>query len=340
MSSPIVTGILSFGMSGRIFHAPFVHAHPGFNLKVVLERNQKKAAEFYPDVVSYNTIEDLLNDDEIELVIVNTPNHLHYEQAKQALLAGKHVLVEKPVAATSAQLMELFDIAKQQEKHLLVYQNRRWDSDFLSVKDMIESGRLGELVEVHFRFDRYKPVLSPKLFKETAANEASGLVYDLGPHLLDQVISLFGKPVSVHKVTAMHRYGSEVPDYFSYQLRYPRQLTVYVTSSLLVAQPLPSFVVHGTTGSYIKNRCDVQEGQLDQGIKPTDEHYGIEPANCEGQLVTIDVTGKKLVEQMPSLKGNYLNLFEAVYQTIVNGALYPITDEHIAWQLELLEQKD
>ncbi len=340
MSSPIVTGILSFGMSGRIFHAPFVHAHPGFKFKAVLERNQKKAANFYPDVVSYDAIEDLLNDDEIELVIVNTPNHLHYQQAKQVLLAGKHVLVEKPVTATSAQLMELFNIAKQQNKHLLVYQNRRWDSDFLSVKEVIESGRLGDLVEAHFRFDRYKPVLSPKVFKETAANDASGLVYDLGPHLLDQVISLFGKPVAAHKVTAMHRSGSEVPDYFSYQLSYPHQLTVYVTSSLLVAQPLPSFVVHGTAGSYIKDRCDVQEAQLDQGIKPTDDQYGVEPANCEGQLVTIDVTGNRLVENIPLLKGNYLNLFEAVYQTIVNGALYPITDEHIAWQVELLEQKD
>lgn len=340
MSSPIVTGILSFGMSGRIFHAPFVHAHAGFHFKGVLERNQKKAVDFYQDIVSYNTIEDMLNDDEIELIIVNTPNHLHYEQAKQVLLAGKHVLVEKPVTANAAQLMDLFDIAKQQNKHLLVYQNRRWDSDFLSVKEVIESGRLGNLVEAHFRFDRYKPVLSPKAFKETAANEASGLVYDLGPHLLDQVISLFGKPTTAHKVTALHRYGSEVPDYFSYQLSYPHQLTVYVTSSLLVAQPLPSFVVHGTAGSYIKDRCDVQEAQLDQGIKPTDVQYGIEPANCEGQLITIDVTGKKLVEQIPSLQGNYLNLFEAVYQTITNGALYPITDEHIAWQLELLEMND
>jgi scyllo-inositol 2-dehydrogenase (NADP+) len=337
MSLPIVTGILSFGMSGRIFHAPFVHAHPGFRFKAVLERNQKNAVQYYPDVVSYDSIDDLLNEKEIELIIVNTPNQLHYEHARLALQAGKHVLIEKPVTATLAQLLELYDLAKQQEKHLLVYQNRRWDSDFLSVKEVIESGRLGNLIEVHFRFDRYKPVLSPKAFKETGGMEANGLVYDLGPHLLDQVISLFGKPLTSNKVTASHREGSEVVDYFSFQLTYPHQLTVYVTSSLLVAQPLPSFVLHGTAGSYIKDRCDVQEDQLDQSIKPTDPQYGIEPDGCEGRLTLTGLNNEKTVEQVPSYKGNYLNLFEAVYQTIANGALYPITDEHIAWQVELLE---
>jgi scyllo-inositol 2-dehydrogenase (NADP+) len=337
MSSPVVTGLLSFGMSGRIFHAPFVHAHEGFKLKAVLERNNKTAANHYPGIVSYNTIEDLLKDEETELVIVNTPNYLHYEHAKQVLLSGKHVLVEKPATATIAQLLELFDIAKQQNRKLLVYQNRRWDSDFLSVKGVIESGRLGQLTEVHLRFDRYKPLLSPKAFKENAGTPASGLVYDLGPHLLDQVIALFGKPLTSSKVTAMQRDGSEVVDYFNYQFTYPHQLVVYVTSGLLVAQPLPSFVVHGTAGSYLKNRSDVQEAQLDKGIKPTDENYGIEPDSSEGQLILMNENNERSVELIPSKPGNYINLFEAVYQTITNGALYPITDEHIAWQIELLE---
>lgn len=337
MSSPIVTGILSFGMSGRIFHAPFVHAHPGFKFKAVVERTNKNAQQYYPDVVSYDSVEAMLNDAEIQLIIVNTPNQLHYEQAKQVLLAGKHVLIEKPVTGTSAQLLELYDIAKQKGLHILVYQNRRWDSDFLSVKEVIESGRLGELVEVHFRYDRYKPVLSPKAFKEAAGMQSNGLVYDLGPHLLDQVINLFGKPLTANKVTASHRQGSQVIDYFSFQLTYPHQLVVYVTSGLLIAQPLPSFVVHGTAGSYIKDRVDVQEAQLDVAIKPTDEGYGIEPQGSEGVLTLMGVDNEKTVEKIPSLKGDYLNLFEAVYQTIANGALYPITNEHIAWQVELLE---
>ncbi|MDT3402902.1 Gfo/Idh/MocA family oxidoreductase [Mucilaginibacter terrae] len=337
MSSPIVTGILSFGMSGRIFHAPFVHAHPGFQFKAVVERSKKNVKEYYPDVISYDSVDEILNDEEIQLIIVNTPNQLHYEQAKQALLAGKHVLVEKPVTATSAQLLELYDIAKKKGLHILVYQNRRWDSDFLSVKEVIESGRLGELIEVNFRFDRYKPMLSPKAFKETVCTEASGLVYDLGPHLLDQVISLFGKPLTVTKFTASHREGSEVVDYFSFRLTYPHQLVVNVTSGLLIAQPVPSFIVHGTAGSFIKDRVDVQEAQLDKAIKPTDEGYGVEPEGSEGILTNMRLDNEKTVEKISSHKGNYLNLFEAVYQTLANGALYPITDEHIAWQLELLE---
>jgi scyllo-inositol 2-dehydrogenase (NADP+) len=337
MSSPIVTGILSFGMSGRIFHAPFIEAHPGFRFKAVLERHHKNAAQHYPQVISYDTIEAFLKDTEMELVIVNTPNHLHYEHVKQALQAGKHVLVEKPVTATTSQLLELYDLAKAQNRRLLVYQNRRWDSDFQSVKEVIDSGRLGTLVEAHFRFDRYKPLLSPKIFKETAELGTNGLLYDLGPHLIDQVISLFGKPVTSHKVTAMHRTASTVTDYFSLLLTFPHQLTVHVSSSLLVAQPLPAFVLHGTAGSFVKERCDVQEAQLDQGMKPTDDRYGIEPEGSEGQLVLMGLGDEKTTELVPAKKGNYLNLFEAVYQTLVNGALYPITDEHIAWQVELLE---
>ncbi|MBS7565935.1 Gfo/Idh/MocA family oxidoreductase [Mucilaginibacter sp. Bleaf8] len=337
MSSPVVTGLLSYGMSGRVFHGPFLSTHPGFKLKAVTERHEKKAALQYPDIISYNSIDELLNDAEIDLVVVNTPNNLHYAHARQALLAGKHVLIEKPATATLPQFRELQDLASQANRHLFIYQNRRWDSDFLSVKEVIESGRLGNLIEVHFRFDRYRPVLSAKLFKETGKNEANGLVYDLGPHLLDQIISLFGRPLAYHKVTASHRPASEVADYFSYQLSYPHQLNVYVTASLLVADPLPSFVVHGTAGSYIKSRCDVQETQLDNGLLPTDAAYGQEPEGCEGRLTIMDINNQKQTELIPVHQGNYTHLFEAVYQTLTNGALYPITHEHIAWQLELLQ---
>jgi len=335
--SPIVTGLLAYGMSGRIFHAPFISAHPGFKLKAVVERHQKNAANQYNDIVSYNQIDDLIADKEIELIVVNTPSHFHFEHAQSALQAGKHVLIEKPVAATLAQLTQLLELSKQVDRHVLIYQNRRWDSDFLSVKEVIESGRLGDLIEVNFRYDRYKPLLNPKPFKEMADTPANGLVYDLGPHLLDQAISLFGKPLSSHLVTGMHRQDSVVPDYFSFSLSYPHQLTVNLTSGLLIAQPLPAFVIHGTAGSYIKDRCDAQEAQLDQGILPTAKNYGVEPEGSDGRLISIDVNNKKHTDFIPSLQGNYLNLFEAVYQTLQNGALYPVTAEHIAWQLELLE---
>ncbi|MBS1522037.1 MAG: Gfo/Idh/MocA family oxidoreductase [Bacteroidetes bacterium] len=337
MQSPIKTGLMAYGMSGRVFHAPFIYAHPGFELRAVVERHEKKMTERYPGIISYNQTEELLDDQQIELIIVNTPNNTHFDLAKRSLQAGKHVLVEKPIAATVAEVKELYDLAREVGKHLMVYQNRRWDSDFLSVKEAIESGRLGQLIEVHFRFDRYKTTLSPKQFKETKSMAPNGLAYDLGPHLIDQAISLFGRPLKFTKTTATYREDSEVDDYFHFHLSYPNQLNVYLTSGLLIAQPTPSFVVHGTLGSYIKDRVDVQEAQLDKGITPTDPAYGIEPEGSEGKLVTFDGNNQKNIELIPSYKGQYIQLFEAVHQTIRNGALYPITEEHIAWQIELLE---
>src|SRR5581483_4994542 len=310
---------------------------PGFALKAVVERHEKKAAADHPGIISYNSIDELLDDKEIELVIINTPPHTHFEFAQKALEAGKHVLIEKPIAITSGEVKELFDLGRKVGKHIMVYQNRRWDSDFMSMKKVIESGRLGELIEVHFRFDRYKTTLSPKVFKETKGLPGNGLVYDLGPHLIDQAISLVGRPLSYEKTTGIYRQSSEVPDYFHFHLKYPHQLNVYLTSGLLIAQPTPSFVAHGTLGSYLKNRVDTQEEQLDNGIWPDQPGYGIEPDGEEGVLATVSADAQKTIEFVPSEKGNYMGLFEAAYQTIRNNALYPITEEHIAWQMEMLE---
>jgi scyllo-inositol 2-dehydrogenase (NADP+) len=337
MQPPIKTGLMAYGMSGRVFHAPFIYAHPGFELSAVVERHEKKMAGRYPGIISYDQTEELLNDEQIELIIVNTPNNTHFDLAKRSLQAGKHVLVEKPIAAIIAEVKELYDLARKAGKHLMVYQNRRWDSDFLSVKEVVEGGRLGQLIDVHFRFDRYKMTLSPKQFKETKSMAPNGLAYDLGPHLVDQAISLFGRPLRFTKTTATYREDSQVDDYFHFHLSYPNQLNVYLTSGLLIAQPTPSFVVHGTLGSFIKDRVDVQEAQLDKGIPPNDLAYGLEPEGSEGKLVTFDENNQKNTELVPSYQGQYIQLFEAVYQTIRNGALYPITEEHIAWQIELLE---
>ncbi|GAA4329985.1 Gfo/Idh/MocA family oxidoreductase [Mucilaginibacter gynuensis] len=337
MAAPIVAGLMAFGMSGRVFHAPFLETSPDFTLKAVVERNQKKAQELYPDVISYDAFDELLADDEIELVVINTPNYTHYEYAMRALGAGKHVLLEKPAAATVAEVTEMYDLARKVDRKLMVYQNRRWDSGFLSVKEIIESGRLGDLIEVHFRFDRYKPQPGPKLFKETKEFAANGVAYDLGPHLIDNVIALFGRPLNFHKVTASHRDNSEVVDYFQFHMAYPNQVNVYITAGLLIAEHLPAFVIHGKLGSFVKTRTDVQESQLDAGMMPTDPAYGIEPEGSEGKLVTFDENGEKQIEWIASKKGDYKSLFKAVYHTIRENALFPVTEEHIAWQLELLE---
>jgi scyllo-inositol 2-dehydrogenase (NADP+) len=338
MENQIVTGILSYGMSGRLFHAPFVDTHGGFRFYAVTERNEKKAALRYPDIISYSSVDDLIADPKVELVIVNTPNNTHYEFSKKALLAGKHVLVEKPFAATSAEAKDLFDISKKVNRKIMVYQNRRWDSDFQSVKAAIESGTLGNLIEVYFRFDRYRREISKKAFKETPL-PASGLSYDLGPHLLDQIISLFGKPLKFFKTLRTFRPDSEVDDYMNVHLIYPGGMNVFVTASLLTADPLPAFVLHGTQGSFVKERTDVQETQLDAEISPLDNSYGIEADGVEGIMTTIDPEGNKSSSYHTALKGNYNRLFDAVYAQIRKDEPYPVKEEEILCQLEILESE-
>lgn len=336
--TPIVTGILSFGMSGRVFHAPFLETNKRFILRAVVERSRKAVHEHYPHVISYDAVDDLINDKAIELVVVNTPNQTHYAYAKQAMLAGKDVLIEKPCAGNSQEVKELLEIADRQGRKCMVFQNRRWDSDFKVVQRIVQSGILGELIEFHVRFDRYRLEKSPKLFKEIK-QEASGLAYDLGPHLLDQVLSLFGKPLRSIKICSSHRPGSEVDDYFNFILSYPNGFNVYVTGNLLVAQPLPGYVVHGTRGSLHKSRADAQELQLQGAMLPDDPNYGLEEPGQEGMLTIMNDLGEKQTTFVESLKGNYNDLFNDVYDHIRLGKEYPVTAEQLLWQMELLEQE-
>ena len=338
MNQPIKTGLLAFGMSGRIFHAPFLNVNPGFSLDAVAERNTKKAAQFYPNIKSYDTLEEVINHPDLELIVINTPNYTHFELAKAALLAGKHVLIEKPVAATSAEAKELFDLGREVNREVLIYQNRRWDSDVKAVKQVLETGELGKIVEVHFRYDRWRTEIGPKAFKETPM-PASGLLYDLGPHLLDQAIDLFGKPLSYTKTLGKFRLKTEVPDYFFIHLKYPEDLNVFLYASMLVANPLPGFVVNGSRGTFIKKRSDVQEAQLDQGMSPLAVGFGVEEPGMEGQLTCINPkTGKMENTLVPSLKGDFMGIFDAVYHTIREHKPFPILEENVLLQLTIIEE--
>ncbi len=336
MNTKIKTGLLAYGMSGKVFHAPFISTHPEFHLQGIVERNHKTAAHDYSGIISYNSVDELLADEEIDLVIVNTPSYTHYDYAKQALNAGKHILVEKPFCATTAEAKEIFALAISVGKKALVYQNRRYDSGFNAVKKVIDSGKLGKLVEVHFRYDRYRNEIGPKIFKEEPF-AASGLSYDLGPHLLDQAISLFGKPLSFYKTLGKHRVNTKVDDYFTIQLNYPKNLNVFLTASMLVPDIQSAFVLHGTNGSFTKNHADVQEEQLLKGLKPTEPGYGIENTADAGKLTLVTPSSGRDITIIPSEKGDYMGIFEAVYQNIVNDVDYPITEEEVLIQLGILE---
>lgn len=336
MQQPIKTGVLAYGMSGKVFHAPFLHTNPHFEFTAVTERTKKMAHERYPDVKSYDSIDNLINDESLELIIVNTPNFTHYEYAKRALQSGKHVLIEKPVAVTSAEAKELFLLAKRVGKHLIVYQNRRYNSDFVSVKNVIESGRLGKLIDVQLKYDRYRIAIGPKYFKEEPY-PGSGLSYDLGPHVLDQAISLFGKPENFTKTLGKNRPGGQTDDYFFIHLKYADGLQVYLSASLLVAKPLPSYVLNGVSGTYIKDRTDTQEDQLLAGMMPGDAGFGIEKPGAEGELTLMDESGKATTEKVPSLSADYTDLFDDVYATIRENKPYPVSEDQVIWQLEILE---
>ncbi len=336
MEKIINTGLLAYGMSGKLFQAPFLFVHPGFNLSAVTERNEKKAHKDYPDIKSYDSIDELLNDPEIELVVVNTPNFSHYDYTRQALLKGKHVLVEKPFAATAEEAQELFDLARETGKQVFVYQNRRWDSDYLAVKQVIDSGILGKVAEVHIRFDRYRNTIGPKTFKEELV-PATGLQYDLGAHLLDQAINLFGQPLSFYKVLGLNRKDTKVDDYFHFHLEYPDNLQVFVCSSMLVPDPQAAFVVHGEQGSLVKYRADVQEAQLLKNIRPNAEGYGDEPVELAATITRMNPDGSKRQEQVVSDKGSYMPLFDGVYQAILNNEPYAVTEQQVITQLRILE---
>ncbi|GBF18683.1 MULTISPECIES: Gfo/Idh/MocA family oxidoreductase [Arenibacter] len=337
MSKKILkTGILSFGMSGSLFHAPFLNEHPGYHLTAVVERTKKIASKTYPKIKSYDTVDQLIADEDIDLVVVNTPNFTHFEFALKALLAKKHVLVEKPFCVNSAEAKELFAEAKRQDRCILPYQNRRYDSDFLAVKKVLDSGKLGAMVEAHMRYDRYRYHIGPKIAKETPV-PGSGLMYDLAPHLLDMAIALFGFPLEWKKYTGQFRPKTQVDDYVHIHLLYPKGVQVFLTMSMLVVQPQAAFVLNGTKGTFVKQRTDIQEQQLLAGMSPGNALFGIEDANKYGVLTTIAENGEKHTEEIESVKSSYINLFDDVYKSIVEGIPYPITEKDIIRQIEILE---
>jgi scyllo-inositol 2-dehydrogenase (NADP+) len=336
MDQIIKTGLLAYGMSGKVFHAPFLSAHPGFELYAITERHEKKAHADYPGIKSYDSVAELIGDSDIDLVVINTPNFTHFEYAKQALLKGKHILVEKPFTATVAEAKELFELADSLGKKVFVYQNRRWDSDCLTLKKIITEKTVGKISELHIRYDRYRAGIGVKSFKEELV-PATGLQYDLGPHLLDQAISLFGRPFSFYKILAKNRQGTKVDDYFNIHLSFANNIHVYLTASMLVPDPQAAFVMHGDRGSFIKQRSDVQEVQLLAGMKLSDPGFGIEPEEKDGLLTLIDEDGGKTQHRIPSGRGSYLPIFESIYRAIVLDEPFPVKPEQILIQLAILE---
>src|SRR5215203_446137 len=310
---PINTALLSFGMSGQVFHAPFLKVHKGFNFYAVWERTKNMAQEKYPSVKTFRSLDDLLKDESVDLIVVNTPSITHHEYAKICLQANKNVIVEKPFTPTVKEGEELIALAKEKNKLLSVYQNRRYDSDYKAVKKIVDENLLGELIEAEFHYDRYNEQLSYKVHKETPT-PGVGIVYDLGSHLIDQALQLFGLPHSVFADIDIIRPNSKVDDYFELLMFY-HHFRVRIHSSLLVREQLPAYILHGTKGSFIKAKTDVQEVALQAGKLPDTPDWGAEPENEMGLLHT-EKNGKIIREYISSFSGNYMEYYDGIYKSL------------------------
>jgi predicted dehydrogenase len=334
MDHTIGVGIASFGLSGRAFHAPLLRHHRNFAIKRILERNRNDARTLYPDAIISRSFEDLLGDDEIELVVVNTPDQTHFEFARKTLLAGKHVVVEKPFTQTVAQGEELIALAREKGLMLTVFHNRRWDGDFLTVQEIIKKKMLGRLVDFESHFDRYRYAIQPDTWKERA-DAGAGLIYNLGSHMVDQALVLFGMPEAVTAQTRIVRPRGEVEDWYDIKLHY-HDLNVCTKSSYLVRELGPRYILHGTLGSFIKHGLDPQEEALKQGQTAGGADWGKESQEWWGLLNT-EVNGalrKVIVETKP---GNYSAFYDGVYDCIVHRTNPPVKAEEALNVIRIIE---
>ncbi|MBL7730486.1 MAG: Gfo/Idh/MocA family oxidoreductase [Chitinophagaceae bacterium] len=317
----VQTGICSYGMSGKLFHAPFIEAHPGYELAAIVERNNNDSRERYPHTKLYRSVEEMVADDSLELIVVNTPTHLHYQQAKLVLNAGKHLVIEKPFTITVQEAEELTALAEKNNLFISVYQNRRYDGDYRAVKDVIEKGLLGEIREAEIRFDRYRPSFSGKHHKEGDLPGA-GIIYDLSPHLVDQAIQLFGFPKAVFADLIKMRDDVAVPDYFEILFYYDR-LRVRLKATCIARESTYAYVLHGMKGSFLQQRSDMQEQLLQVPVKPTLEDWCPPPESPDGLLHTA-INGEVIRKETTSLPGNYMGYYDDVYKALTGDGPNPV----------------
>lgn len=273
MPDPIPAGLVGYGYAGGTFHAPLIAATPGLRLATIVSSRPDAVHRHWPQVRVVENITALLADPTIQLVILATPNQTHFPLAREALLAGRHVVVDKPFTITAAEADTLIALAEQQGVLLNVFHNRRWDNDFLTIQHLINQGQLGEVMTFESHFDRYRPAVRDRWRERD--EPGAGLLYDLGAHLIDQALLLFGRPDHIWADLGKQREGALADDYFHIVLRFGEKRAILHAGCLVAAPPF-RFAVHGTKGSYVKHGLDPQEEQLKQGIRPGDAGWGLE----------------------------------------------------------------
>jgi scyllo-inositol 2-dehydrogenase (NADP+) len=330
----IRVGIIGFGLSGRYFFAPFIDNHPHFNLVAFVSSQTHTINLLYPDATVFSNAVKLIQSNMVDLLVISTPNITHFEYAAKALAAGKHVVVEKPFTVNTQQAHELISLAKKYNKLLIPFHNRRWDGDFLTLKTIIEEGDLGDVLEFESHFDRYNPLPERAGWKREKRIENS-VLFDLGPHLIDQVLQLFGMPQAVYAQLETQRPKGSNIDYFDIHLYYQNKKAI-LKAGVFVHKNDLRFAVHGTKASYIKYGIDPQENNLRKQM-PVNSELGADSPQNYGVLY--QHTPNKVVSlKVPTIDGNYMAFFDGVYNALTKNNNPPVTAQQAAELMFIIEK--
>ncbi|MGJ4728277.1 oxidoreductase [Luteimonas sp. SDU101] len=320
MTRPLDVALVGYGYAGRVFHAPLIVHTPGLRLHTVVSSDPARVHADHPRARVVADPAEAFATSGIDLVVIAAPNQVHAPLAIDALRAGRHVLVDKPFATTLEEARGIATAAESAGRIASVFQNRRWDADFLALRALLDSGALGEVAELHSHFDRFRPDV-PDRWRERPGPGA-GLWFDLGPHLVDQALQLFGLPLSVQSDIAAQREGARVDDFFHVLLRYPRMRAVLHAGALVPAGTL-RFAVHGSRGSFLKHGLDAQEAALRAGIAPGAPAWGQDPR--PGTLVSVDAEGRSDERPVPGPPGDYRVCYAAMREAILGHGEPPVS---------------
>jgi scyllo-inositol 2-dehydrogenase (NADP+) len=318
--SPAGVGLIGYGLAGSALHGPLIDAEPGLRLQMVASRHPERVSADFPEVRVVATPAELLEDPAVELVVVAAPTAAHHQLATQALGAGRHVVVEKPLAARAAEADELIRLAERRGRLLSVFHQRRWDGDFLTVRRCLEAGVLGQASVYVARWDRFRP--RPEGGWRERDQPGSGVLYDLGAHLVDQVLCLFGLPVTVSADVGTQRAGVASDDWFHLLLGYGR-LRVVLQAGSLVRVPGPRFEVHGDRGSLVKHGLDPQAAALEAGRRPGDPGWGLEPEERHASLTT-ELEGLQVSGRLVTVPGAWQTFYRQIAAAILGQGQVPV----------------
>lgn len=334
----VKVGLCAFGMSGKIFHAPFLKEHPGFFMSAVVERSKEDSKEKYPDAEISRSVEEMLKNADIEVVVVNTPVQTHFEYVKMALEAGKNVIVEKPFTVTVSEAEELVNLAENRNLFLSVYQNRRFDRDYLQVQKVLAEGKLGNVREAEIRFDRFRTEPSGKEHKENPEQNGSGSMHDLGSHLVDQAVQLFGFPEKLFADVFSMKGEAYANDYFEILLYYKNDLRVRLKSSVFTKEDHFAYKLHGDKGSFLQERTDNQENELVAGAVPNYGKEWMQPLKESDGILTY-LNGNSETERVltSSEFGNYMNYYQQIYEHIVFGYALPSLGNEVVQNMKIIK---